>query len=139
MPRVPPCSCTSRIPKQPTHHRTQIMNQWLWPSPVQGKEKHIFVFPGHALTRETFRRGFPCIWLVIKMLALELGHISAIPCGPPSGYHVGLPYLHLAKSTIITVVPGRGSSTDLFAGFAPSVVSLLSLPLTSPRLSRLSW
>ena len=56
------------------------------------------------------------IRLVVKILAPELGHITAIPCGPPYGYHVGLPYLHLAKSKInLLYVAGAVARTFLLA------------------------
>ena len=37
------------------------------------------------------------MWLVVKMLVPELGHIAAVTCGPPYNYHVGLPYLQFSK------------------------------------------
>ncbi len=36
-------------------------------------------------------------WLVVKMLVPELGHITAVTCGLPYNYHVGLPNLQFSK------------------------------------------
>ena len=45
----------------------------------------------------TFIRRNYSIWLVVKMLVPELGHITAVTCDPPYNYHVGLPYLQFSK------------------------------------------
>ena len=87
-----------------------------------------------------FQPWYTCIelaiWVDSKMLVPQFGAITSFPMGPASqGCGATIPPL-TQNPKMKHILSGRRSSADLFSRSLPSVLSLLSLPLTSFRLRR---